>query len=379
MYFNEDHDALRATVSRFVSRELNPRLDEWEAAAQAPLHDIFKQMGDLGFLGIRYDPAWGGQGLDYWFDTVFLEELGHIQGVGLQGAIADQTHMATPALHEFGSDHLKETWLRPALSGDMVAAIAVTEPDAGSDVSALKTRARKDGDAYVINGSKRFITNGVQADFIVLLARTSDEPGYHAFSLLVVPKDTPGFSVSKKLDKVGWRCSDTAELFFDEARVPAENLIGREGEGFIYQMKQFQHERFAALPMTYVAARDMIDLTVDYIRQRTVFGKPLITRQVLRHRLVDWLTDIECLKQLTYHIVRLKTAGTDATREISMAKLMSGGLARRVSDGCLQMFGGMGYMNETLISRYWRDSRAASIAGGADEVMSDVIARLEGF
>jgi citronellyl-CoA dehydrogenase len=378
MYFDEEHGALRQTIKRVVDTEINPNMDGWEETT-APLHDLFKRMGALGLLGICYDPKYGGQGLDYWFDTVFLEEIGHIRGVGVQGAIADQTHMATPALHEFGSEYLKDTFLRPAIAGEMVAAIAVTEPGAGSHVAGLRTRARREGNSYVINGTKTFITNGVQADFVVLLARSSDEPGYHSFSLFVVPKGTPGFIVSKELDKLGWRSSDTAELFFDGVRVQEENRIGEEGEGFIYQMKQFQHERFAALPMSYVGAKDVIDMTVDYIRQREVFGKPLSKRQVLRHRIVDWLTEIECLKQLTYHIVRMKNQGLDVTREVSMGKLMSGQMLRRVTDGCLQMYGGMGFMNETLITRYYRDVRAASIAGGTDEVMKEVIARLEGL
>ena len=378
LYFGPEHTMLRRTVADFVKKEINPNIDQWEQD-NAPLHELFKKMGELGLLGIRYDPEYGGQGLDYWFDTVFLEELGHIKAMGVPMAIGVQTHMATPALHDYGSEYLKEAYLKPAIAGDMVAAVAVTEPGAGSDVAALRTRARREGDFYVINGSKTFITNGVQADFVVVLARTSDEPGYHSFSLIVVPTNLPGFVVNKKLDKLGMRCSDTAELFFDDLKVPAENLIGMENEGFIYQMQQFQDERFCALPMSYVAARDMIDLTVDYISQRIVFGEPLIKKQVLRHRLVDWLTEIECLKHLTYHIVRMKMNGLDVTREVSMGKLLAGGLARKVADGCLQMFGGMGFMSENVISRYFRDARLLSIGGGADEVMSDVIARLEGF
>ncbi|MBU2547852.1 MAG: acyl-CoA dehydrogenase family protein [Proteobacteria bacterium] len=379
MYFNEDHEALRQTVRKFVDNEINPHLDAWEDAGQAPIKDIFKKLGDLGLLGITYDPECGGQGLDYWFECVFLEELGHIKGLGLPIAIAVQTHMATPALHEFGSEFLKENFLKPAVLGDMVAAIGVTEPGAGSDVAGLRTTVRKDGDEYVINGSKTFITNGVSADFITLLARSSNDPGYHAFSLIVVPTNTPGFQVSKKLDKLGMRCSDTAELFFDDVRVPASHLIGQEGEGFILQMKQFQHERYSGLPFIPVICQDMIDLTVDYIKQRIVFGKPLITKQVLRHRLADWLTEIELLRQMTYHIVRMKMEGRDATREITMGKLYGARLVRRVADGCLQMFGGMGYMNETLISRYYRDARIVSIGGGADEIMSEILARMAGY
>jgi citronellyl-CoA dehydrogenase len=378
MYFNETHETFRKTVRRFIDREINPHIDEWEKEA-VPLRELFKKMGELGFLGIRYDPKYGGQGLDYWYETVLLEEIGHIRGMGVFTAIAVQTNMATPAIAAFGSEYQKEKYLRAAIAGEMVSAIAVTEPDAGSDVSAIRTRAVRDGDTYVINGSKTFITNGTQADFLTLLARSGDEPGYHSFSLFIVPTNLPGFSVSKKLDKIGLRSSDTAELFFDNVRVPAENLIGREGEGFIYQMQQFQHERFAVLPVSYTSIQDMIDMTVAYLRQRIVFGKPLITKQVLRHRLVGWLARNESLRQLTYHIVRMKMQGIDVTREISMGKLLAGQLISEVAAGCLQMFGGMGFMNETLISRYFRDSRVMSIGAGADEVMCEVIARTEGF
>jgi len=379
LYFTEEHEMLRKTVADFVSKEINPNMDKWEEEGQAPLHEIFRKMGDLGLLGIRYDPQWGGQGLDNWFDLVFLEELGHVQGGGVPMAIGVQTHMATPAIAEFGSDYLKETYLKPAILGEMVTCIGVTEPEAGSDVAGLKTRAVKDGDQWVINGSKLYITNGVVADYCTMLCRTADKPGYHAFSLIVVPTDTPGFSVGKKLDKLGMRSSDTALLYLDNVRVPLQNTIGEEGEGFIYQMKQFQHERFFPLPGAYITGRDVIDLTVDYIKQRRAFGKPLIAKQVLTHRLADWVTELELIKQLTYHIVRMKEAGLDVTREVTMGKLYAGRLMRRLVDGCLQMFGGMGYMNENIITRHYRDTRLLSIGGGADEVMADVLARIEGF
>jgi citronellyl-CoA dehydrogenase len=378
IYFSEEHEMLRRTIRDFVNKEINPNVDEWEETT-APLHDLFKKLGKLGLLGIRYDQKYGGQELDYWYETVFLEELGHIQSMGVAMGIAVQTNMATLAISEYGSEYLKETYLKPAIMGDVVTAIAVTEPDAGSDVAGLRTSAKKDGDFYIINGSKTFITNGVKADYVTLLARTSEDAGYHSFSLFVVPTDLPGFVVSKKLDKVGMRSSDTAELFFDDLKIPAKNLIGKEGEGFIYQMRQFQHERFAVLPLAYIALRDMVDMTVEYIQQRIVFGRPLSKKQVLRHRIADWLTDIECLKQLSYHIVRMKMEGVDVTKEVSMGKLFAGRISRTIADGCIQMFGGMGLMNETPISRYWRDCRLTSIGGGADEVMSDVIARLEGL
>ena len=377
LYFNKDHEMVRKAVREFVDKEINPNMDEWEEKGQAPLHELFKKMGDLGFLGIRYDPQYGGQGLDYWYDMVYLEELGRIQGSGIPMAIAVQSHMATPAIAEFGSEHLKETYLKPAIAGDMVASIAVTEPGAGSDVSALQTTARKDGDSYVINGSKTYITNGTQADFLTLLARTSDDPGYHSFSLFIVPTELPGFQVSRKLNKMGCRSSDTAELFFDDLRIPAENLIGKESEGFIYQMQQFQHERFSAIPMSYISAEETIAMTVEHIRQRKVFGKPLISKQVLRHRLADWQTEIECLRQLAYHIVKMKEAGLDVTREVSMGKLYAAGVIQKVTDGCLQMYGGLGFMEQMLIARYYRDAKLISIGGGADEIMREIIAKIE--
>jgi len=379
LYFGKEHEQVRKAVRDFVAKEINPHVDEWEEKGIAPLHDLFKKMGDLGFLGIRYNEKWGGEGLDYWYETVVLEECARIHCGGIPMAIAVQMNMATPAIYDFGSDYLKETYLKPALRGDLVAAIAVTEPDAGSDVAALKTFAKKDGGHYILNGSKTFITNVTQADFLTLLARTSDDPGYHSFSLFVVPTDIAGFQVSKKLDKLGMRSSDTAELYFDDMRIPAENLIGREGEGFIQQMMQFQHERFSAIPMAYVWARQMIADAVEYLKGRIVFGKPLIKKQVLRHRIAKWLTEIECLQQLAYHIVRMKMAGQDATLMISMAKLKSGDLLSEVADGCLQMYGGMGFMNDMKISRFYRDSRLISIGGGASEVMCDVIAKFSGL
>jgi citronellyl-CoA dehydrogenase len=379
LYFNKDHEMVRRAVRDFVNKEINPFVDEWEEAGIAPLKKLFKKMGKLGFLGIRYDQKYGGQGLDYWYETVFLEELGHIKALGLAVAITVQTNMATPAIDEFGSEFLKQTYLKAAIEGKKVGAIAVTEPGAGSDVAALATTAEKNGDHYVINGSKMFITNGTQADFYTLLARTSEDPGYHSFSLFVVPADLPGVEVSRKLEKLGVWISDTAELYFDQVKVPVDHLIGREGEGFIYQMQQFQHERFSLLPFACTAARDILDLTVAYIRERVVFGKPLIRRQVLQHQLADWATEIESLKQFIYHMVRMKQAGLDATREISMGKLIAGRLLNKVADGCLQMHGGMGYMKESIISRYYRDARGLSIGGGADEVLRGMIAKIENF
>ncbi len=379
IHFTKEHQQVRQALKDFVNKEINPYVDEWEEKGMIPLHELFKKMGDLGFLGIRYDEKYGGMGLDYWFELVFLEEIAHINCGGVPLAIAVQTNMATPAIAEFGSEYLKEKYLVPAIKGEMVAAIAVTEPDAGSDVAALKSFAKKEGDHYILNGSKTFITNGLQADFLTLLARTSDDPGYHSFSLFVVPTDLKGFEVSKKLDKLGMRSSDTAELFFDNVKIPAQNLIGKEGEGFIQQMMQFQHERFSALPTGYIGATDTINATVEYLKGRIVFGKPLIAKQVLRHRIAQWLAEAEALKQLTYNIVQMKMKGHDVTKEISMGKLLSGQLINKVADGCLQMHGGMGFMNEMRISRFFRDSKLIAIGGGANEVMCEIISKTSGL
>ena len=379
LIFTKDHEMVRKSIRDFVKKEINPNVNEWEEKGLSPLKALFKKMGDLGFLGIRYDEKYGGMGLDYWHELVFLEEIAHINCGGVPMAIAVQTNMATPAIADFGSDYLKETYLVPAIKGDMIAAIAVTEPDAGSDVAALKSFAKKEGDHYILNGSKTFITNGVQADFLTLLARTSDEPGYHSFSLFVVPTDLKGFAVSKKLDKLGMRSSDTAELFFDNVKIPAKNLIGVEGEGFIQQMQQFQHERFSAIPTGYIGAVDTINETIEYLKGRIVFGKPLIAKQVLRHRIAEWLAEAEALKQLTYHIVQMKMEGQDVTKEISMGKLLSGQLLVKVADGCLQMYGGMGFMNEMKISRFFRDTKLIAIGGGANEVMCEIISKTSGL
>ncbi len=379
IYFTKEHNQVRRAIRDFVQKEINPYVDEWEEAGIAPLKDIFKKMGDLGFLGIRYDEKYGGMGLDYWYELIFLEEIAHITCGGIPMAMAVQTNMATPAIDEFGSEYLKEKYLMPAIKGDMVAGIAVTEPDAGSDVAALKSFAKKEGDYYILNGSKTYITNGTQADFLTLLARTSDDPGYHSFSLFVVPTDLEGFQVSKKLDKLGMRSSDTAELYFDNMKIPAENLIGNEGEGFVQQMMQFQHERFSALPTGYIGVVDIINETIEYLKGRIVFGKPLMAKQVLRHRIAQWLAEAEALKSLTYHIVQMKMKGQDVTKEISMGKLLSGDLINKVADGCLQMHGGMGFMNEMRVSRFFRDAKLISIGGGASEVMCEIISKTSGM
>ena len=376
-YFTAEHEAFRRVVRRFVETELNPHVEEWEAARIWPAREVLKKMGNLGLLGLNYPEAYGGGGVDYWYSAVLLEELGRADCAAVPMGIAVHTDMATPALAEFGSDDLKRRFLAPAIAGDLVAAIGVSEPDAGSDVAAIRTRAVADGDDYVINGSKMWITNGTQADFVTLLVRTSGERGFRGMSLIVVPTDTPGFHVSRKLEKLGNHASDTAILTFEEMRVPQANRIGEEGLGFMLQMKQFQRERLAGSLMSTAGMEKIIRLTIAYCRERHTFGRPLIDNQVIHFRLCELLTEVEALRQLNYHCVRLIVAGEDVTKEVSMAKLKAGRLAREVADSCLQFHGGMGYVEEYPMARYFRDARLLSIGGGADEIMLGIIAKYE--
>lgn len=377
LYFTKEHEMFREMVRKFVETEINPHVEEWEEKRIFPAHDLFKKMGDLGLLGLSYPEKYGGGGVDYWYNVVLLEELGRVPCAGVPMAIAVHTDMATPSLAEHGSEELKQRYLVPAIAGDLVSAIAVSEPDAGSDVAAIRTRAVPDGDDYVINGSKMWITNGTQADFLTLLARTGDERGFKGMSLIIVPTDTPGFSVSRKLEKMGNHSSDTAILSFDNVRVPQANRIGPEGMGFILQMKQFQKERLAGAIMGVSGMERVIRMTIDYCRERHTFGKPLIDNQWIHFKICELLTEVEALRQLTYHCVRVLVDGGDVTKEVSMAKLKAGRLAREVADTCLQFHGGMGYVEEYPMARYFRDARLLSIGGGADEIMLGIIAKYE--
>jgi len=376
-YFTAEQEAFRQTVRRFVTTEINPYVEEWEAARLWPAHDVLRKMGDLGLLGLNYPEEYGGGGVDYWYNAVLLEELGRADCAAVPMGIAVHTDMATPALAEFGSDDLKRRFLAPAIAGEMVSAIGVSEPDAGSDVAAIRTRAVADGDDYVINGAKMWITNGTQADFITLLARTSGEHGFRGMSLIIVPTTTPGFSVSRKLEKLGNHASDTAILTFEDVRVPQANRIGDEGMGFTLQMKQFQKERLAGALMSTAGMEKIVRMTINYTRERQAFGRPLIDNQWIQFRLAELLTEIEALRQLNYHCVRLLVAGEDLTKEVSMAKLKAGRLAREVADTCLQFHGGMGYVEEYPMARYFRDARLLSIGAGADEIMLGIIAKYE--
>mgnify|MGYP001406216011 CR=1 FL=1 len=382
MQFTPEHESLRDTVARFVDKEINPHVDAWEAAQQFPSHQLFRQMGDLGLLGIHKPEAYGGMGLDYSYAMVAAEELGRIKCGGVPMAIGVQTDMATPALARYGSDELRREYLAPAIAGEQVAAIGVSEPQAGSDVAQLKTTARVDGDDYVINGSKMWITNGMKADWICLLANTSDGPAHKNKSLIVVPLDTPGVERARKLHKLGMWSSDTAQLFFDDVRVPRRNLIGEEGMGFTMQMQQFQEERIFGAASAIKGLENIVQRTVEYTAERQTFGTPILHNQVVHFRLAELQTEIEALRSLVYRCCERYIADPNDSGVLqlaSMAKLKTGRLVREVTDACLQYWGGQGYMWEAEVSRAYRDTRLVSIGGGADEVMLGIICKTMGI
>jgi citronellyl-CoA dehydrogenase len=382
MLYTQQHHDLMASIRRFVATEIDPFVDEWEAAEIFPAHELFKKMGRLGFLGITKPEAYGGMGLDFSYALAAAEAIGHARAQGVGMGIGVQTNMATPALAAFGSDELKREFLAPAIAGDVVACIGVSEQGAGSDVASLKTRARRDGDDYVINGSKMWITNATQADWVCLLCNTSDGPVHKNKSLLIVPlkengKRAKGVEI-QKIKKFGMWSSDTAQIFFDNVRVPARNRIGEEGMGFIYQMKQFQEERLDGAARR-LSAGELIQETADYLRQRIAFGKPLLDNQFIQYKLAELKTELEALRSLTYRAAEAYISGEDVTELASMAKLKAGRLGREIADWCMQFQGGMGYTWDNRVSRAYRDFRLGSIGGGADEVMMMVIARKMGL
>jgi len=379
MLLTEEHREIRRTVTNFVNNEINPYVDEWEQAGIFPAHEVFKKAGDLGLLGICKPTEYGGLGLDYSYSLVANEAWGRVHCGSIPMAIGVQTDMATPALARFGSDELRQRYLAPAIAGDMVTSIGVSEPHAGSDVANIKTTARKRNGDYVINGTKMWITNSTQADYIVVLANTSDDQKHHNKSLIVVPTDTPGFTTSQRLNKLGMRSSDTAQLFFDDVVVPRSNLIGDEGKGFAMQMMQFQEERLCAAALVLEALELCISSTVEYTSGREAFGKRLIDNQLVHTRLAEMQMEVEALRALTYHACEQYVAGEDPTMLASFAKLKAGQLTRTIPNDCLQFWGGMGFMWDSIISRMYRDLRLTSIGGGADEVMLGIIGKRMGL
>ncbi len=396
MQYTHEHLEIQKTLKRFIDAEINPHVEKWEEAEIFPAHEVFKGLGKLGLLGLTKPEEFGGAGLDYSYAVAMAETLGHIHCGGVPMAIGVQTDMATPALARFGSDELKREFLAPAIAGDAVGCIGVSEPGAGSDVASIKSYARKDGDDYVISGQKMWITNSLQADWMCMLVNTGDESGvsggnhHKNKSLVMVPmregpgqgvnrKLTKGIEVAKKIRKIGMNSSDTGLIYFDEVRVPQRNRIGAEGQGFMYQMMQFQEERLWAAASALQGLTNCIQWTVEWAQERKLFGATLADQQWVQFKLAEMKTEVEALRALTYRACELYVAGQDVTELASMAKLKTGRLKRLVPDGCLQFWGGMGFTLENRVARMYRDGRLASIGGGADEVMLGILSKIMGI
>ena len=379
MQLTQEHLEIQRTLRRFIDKEINPHVDEWEAAEIFPAHELFKKMGALGLLGLNKPVEFGGMGLDYSYALLMAETLGHIRCGAVPMAIGVQTDMATPALARFGSDQVREEFLRPSISGEFVACLGVSEAGAGSDVASIKTSARKDGGDYVINGGKMWTTNGTQADWMCLLANTSDGAPHRNKTLICLPMQTKGVTVAKKIRKIGMMASDTAQIHFDDVRVPQRLRIGDEGQGFTYQMLQFQEERLWAAASCLEGLTRNLEETIAYVRERQIFGQSVLDHQVVHFRLAELKTEIEALRALTYRAADHYLQGQDVTDLASMAKLKAGRLLREVPDACLQYWGGMGYTWDNPLSRAYRDGRLASIGGGADEVMLSIICKAMGI
>lgn len=372
--FNEEHQAIRKTIREFVLKELTPHADEWEEAEEFP-SSVFTRLGELGFLGLHYPEDVGGQGGDYLCGVILAEEMMQCLSGGVALGVGVQTDMVCPLLHKVGSESVKERFLKPALEGKKIGCLGITEPDAGSDVASIRTTAQRDGDDFVINGQKMFITNGVRADFAIVVTREPGSSGAKGITIFVVEKDSPGYSVSRKLDKVGMLSSDTAELSFMDCRVPAENMLGEEGQGFYHIMWELQPERLFGAVSAVAGAQINLDMTLKYVSERSQFGRPIGKFQTIRHRLAEMATEIEAARQLNYYVAGLINAGEFPAKEISMAKLFSTRMACKVADESMQFYGGYGYMMEYPIQRFWRDSRLTRIGGGTDEIMLEIISR----
>ncbi|RCX10131.1 acyl-CoA dehydrogenase family protein [Extensimonas vulgaris] len=381
MRYTHEHREIQQTLKRFIDDEINPHVDEWEEAEIFPAHEVFKKLGNLGLLGLTKPQEYGGAGLDYSYSVAMAEALGHIECGAIPMAIGVQTDMCTPALARFGSDELRRQFLAPAIAGDMVGCIGVSEPGAGSDVAGIKSRARKDGDDYVISGQKMWITNSLQADWMCMLVNTGDGPIHKNKTLVMVPmrengKLRPGIEVARKIKKIGMNASDTGLIYFDEVRVPQRYRIGEEGKGFIYQMQQFQEERLWAAASCLQSLTNCIQWTIEWAQERKLFGGALADKQWVQFKLAELKAEVEALRALVYQACEHYVAGEDVTEWATMAKLKAGRLNRIVPDTCLQFWGGMGFTWENKVSRMYRDGRIASIGGGADEVMLGILAKI---
>lgn len=372
VYFQAEHEAIRHVARRFVEQEITPHIDAWEEAGSFP-RELYRKAATVGILGIGYAEEWGGTPGDLFHQIVAWEELMRAGSGGLSAGLGS-LHIALPPILAFGSDAQKERFARPVLAGEKIAALGVTEPGGGSDVANLQTTAVADGDHYVINGSKTFITSGSRADFVTTAVRTGG-PGAQGISLIVVPADTPGFSRSQPLRKMGWWASDTAQLFFDDCRVPADNLIGPENGGFYLLMANFQRERLQMSVVANMTAQLALDECLRYVREREAFGKQLAGFQVIRHKLVDMATQLEVSREFTYRVAARMNAGEDQVKEVSMAKNFACQVSDMVTHEAVQIFGGYGYMREYLVERLYRDSRILSIGGGTTEIMKEIISK----
>ncbi|GAC1415492.1 MAG: acyl-CoA dehydrogenase family protein [Actinomycetota bacterium] len=386
-FFTEEHRALRVSIRAFIERELAPFADRWEADGNFP-DWVFQKLGAAGFLGLHYPVEVGGQGGDYLSGLVLKEEMARVGSGGVGMAVAVQTDMATPPILKFGTAEQQQTYLVPAIQGTKIACLGITEPNAGSDVAGIQTKAVRDaGGDWIINGRKIFITNGVRADFCTLVARTSDMPAqrsggmrdYHGFSLFLVPTDVAGWNVARRLDKVGMHSSDTAEIAIEDVRVPAEALLGAEGEGFPQIMWELQGERLVGTAGSIAGAELVLERCIQYAKDRVAFGKPIGKNQAISHKLATMATEIEAAKQMVYDAAWKFQSGGYPVKEISMAKLYGGIVAFRVANEAMQIFGGAGYTMDLPIQRAWRDSRLIRIGGGTDEVMREIISKLSGY
>src|SRR5881409_856984 len=375
--FTDEHEALRESIRNFATKELAPHAEEWEETTFP--NWVFERMGELGFLGLSYPEEYGGQGGDYFASLVLAEEMSKANCGGLSMGVAVQTDMATPPVHLFGTEEQKQKYLVPAIKGQKVACLGITEPDAGSDVAGIKTTAVRDGDEWVINGSKIDITNGHRADFIVLVTKTDKEAGYDGFTLFLVDMDLPGVIREKRLQKLGMHASDTALLAFSDVRVPADAVLGQVGKGFYHIMWELQGERLIGAAGCVAGAQRCFDRTLEYAQEREAFGRQIGHFQVIRHKFAEMATKIESARQLVYTTAWRFQNGEYPVREIWMAKLHASRVAVEVADECIQIHGGAGYKKEYGIERVWRDMRLNRIGAGTDEIMLDVIGRSYGL
>src|SRR4051812_8075272 len=377
--FGDEHAGLRETIGRWVRDEIAPNLDDWERNREFPL-ELYRRAGELGFLGLKYPVELGGQGGNAVHDAVWAEELAAAGASGGVGAgLGAHTGIATPPVFKFGTPDQLERFLRPAISGERIGALGITEPGAGSDVASIRTQARKVDDGYVVNGSKTFITNGVRADFLVCAVKTTQEGGHHGISFVVLERDMPGYEVVSKLEKMGWHASDTGELSFTDVEVPDENLLGNENEGFKLIMANFQWERLTMALGAVGGMQKVFELTLDYAKEREAFGRPIGRFQAIRHKFAEMSVKIEVSRALTYACLRKFAAGEDATREVTQAKLFTQRSMCDVADEAIQIHGGYGYMREYGVERAYRDARLGPIGGGTDEVMKEILGRQLGL